>query len=157
MASCLNALVSALLRLVLSKLGTDVGVPKKPIGEIMKAKELIGVTLDWAVAECESEATSHDIFLRNRTDGTVCVCVLPTNPLMSGRRFVMAPSTDWSQGGPIVEREKIDVYHVRNADLSVTWYASTNAGEHEYEGPTPLVAAMRCYVASKNGAEVDVP
>jgi hypothetical protein len=27
----------------------------------------------------------------------------------------------------------------------------------EDEGPTPLVAAMRCYVASKMGDEVDVP
>ena len=26
-----------------------------------------------------------------------------------------------------------------------------------YYGPTPLIAAMRCYVASKLGAEVDVP
>jgi hypothetical protein len=27
---------------------------------------------------------------------------------------------------------------------------------HEY-GPTPLIAAMRCYVASRLGDEVDVP
>lgn len=25
------------------------------------------------------------------------------------------------------------------------------------EGPTPLIAAMRCYVASKLGDEVDIP
>ena len=29
--------------------------------------------------------------------------------------------------------------------------------EIKYSGPTPLIAAMRCYVASKLGDEVDVP
>jgi hypothetical protein len=27
----------------------------------------------------------------------------------------------------------------------------------ESEGPTPLIAAMRCYVASKLGDEVEIP
>jgi hypothetical protein len=29
--------------------------------------------------------------------------------------------------------------------------------DDEFFGPTPLFAAMRCYVASKLGDEVDVP
>ena len=56
-------------------------------------------------------------------------------------------SKDWAQGGPIIERELIAIHGDWKATL----------GEGTYEGPTPLIAAMRCYVASKLGAEVDVP
>lgn len=62
-------------------------------------------------------------------------------------------STDWADGGPIIEREGIDLYQ------SGTWAAEMVKGEDviRTEGPTPLVAAMRCYVASHLGDEVDVP
>ena len=65
-----------------------------------------------------------------------------------------APSTDWSQGGPIIEREKITVQPVVLPD---GWMARTQKDNGVYEGPTPLIAAMRCYCASKLGDEVDVP
>ncbi len=64
-------------------------------------------------------------------------------------------STDWSQGGPIIEREKIRL----DIDVeSLEWYADVNQtpGCWLYSGPTPLIAAMRCFVASKLGDEVDV-
>ena len=59
-------------------------------------------------------------------------------------------STDWAQGGPIIEREGIALY-LYGPDK---WNAMT---EKEYQGPTPLIAAMRCYVASKLGDEIDLP
>jgi len=66
------------------------------------------------------------------------------------------PSTAWSQGGPIIEREKISV--VQNCDTG-EWLATTYGqyGAKYYPSPTPLVAAMRCYVASKLGDEVEIP
>lgn len=64
-------------------------------------------------------------------------------------------SADWSQGGPIIEREKIGVRYIGHSIEGEIWDASIN--DEEIEGPTPLVAAMRCYVASKLGEEVDVP
>ena len=68
------------------------------------------------------------------------------------------PSTSWAQGGPIIERERITtcwegtiwVATLFNKNCDETWYGNQS-------GPTPLVAAMRCYVASKLGDEVDVP
>jgi hypothetical protein len=72
------------------------------------------------------------------------------------------PSTDWAQGGPIVEREEIGIK--RNAPCSDgrQWEASPSitakgAGGKFGYGPTPLIAAMRCYVASKLGDEVEIP
>lgn len=67
------------------------------------------------------------------------------------------PSIDWSQGGPIIEREVIDVESICGGTDG--WVADkylANEMVRQY-GPTPLVAAMRCYVASKLGTEVEVP
>ena len=61
-----------------------------------------------------------------------------------------APWQNWAQGGPIIERAGIALY-LYGPDK---WNAMT---EKEYQGPTPLIAAMRCYVASKLGDDVDVP
>ncbi len=70
------------------------------------------------------------------------------------------PTEDWAQGGPIIERECIQTW---KDDCSTEWLASAfgdssmdRAGVYD-SGPTPLIAAMRCYVASKLGDEVEVP
>jgi hypothetical protein len=91
----------------------------------MKTSELTGAALDWAVAECENVYCF---------DGSY------------------TPSTDWSQGGPIIEREKIAI----DWD-GAAWCASDNVNPIACYGPTPLIAAMRCYVASKLGDTVDIP
>ena len=69
------------------------------------------------------------------------------------------PSTKWDHGGPIIEREKITVTHV-----ACVWGAFTNQYRAKdklsypilIEGQTPLVAAMRLFVASKLGDEVEL-
>lgn len=68
------------------------------------------------------------------------------------------PSTDWSQGGPIIGRERIlfrGVYGEVQA-INAFFYATGSEGRN-VTGPDHLIAAMRCYVASKLGDEVDVP
>ena len=76
------------------------------------------------------------------------------------------PSTDWAQGGPIIEREGITVSRTDQKSYKgqQPWVAYRiehlfeDEYEHEYQhGPTPLIAAMRCYVASKLGDEVEIP
>ena len=65
-------------------------------------------------------------------------------------------SRSWLQGGPIIEREGISVWVFDD----VTWKAEnpfTSGVDQVFEGPTPLIAAMRCYVASKLGDECDIP
>jgi hypothetical protein len=60
---------------------------------------------------------------------------------------------DWSLAGEIIEREGINL---DNYAKNPQWSAWTPAperesGEAQAFGPTPLIAAMRCYVASKQG------
>jgi hypothetical protein len=61
-------------------------------------------------------------------------------------------STKWEFGGLIIEREGISVYF-ENGD----WHAKAQSKPVTYYDYSPLVAAMRCYVASKLGDEVEVP
>jgi len=60
-------------------------------------------------------------------------------------------SSEWDYGGPIIEREGIALYLYGDAE----WNA--HVGNKESTGPTPLVAAMRCYVVSRLGQEVELP
>lgn len=71
-------------------------------------------------------------------------------PLKAGTK-TEAYSTLWAQGGPIIERERITI-----SDALDQWVAGLK-GTLSWFGPTPLIAAMRCYVASKLGGEVEVP
>ena len=117
----------------------------------MLTNELTGAALNWAVAKCEGV----DYLAAPEYDGI-------------GNRYEPTDySTDWAQGGPIIEREGIDLHRVTDALWSAKWWTN-NSGmvknpaqrfKHniQIDGPTPLVAAMRCYVASKLGDEVEVP
>lgn len=95
----------------------------------MKTHELTGRALDWAVARCLDVYCFSDTF---------------------------RPSTDWAQGGPIIERERITVDYC-NSDTSESIWSACSVGWTYYFGPTPLIAAMRCYVVSKLGDNVDIP
>jgi hypothetical protein len=109
----------------------------------MKTSELTGAALDWAVAKCEGMA---DDMLNDFDEYGWAYS--------DSRRY----STDWSQGGPIIEREGISLVR-QTPDRWVSEYSNgcdrfDHARSH---GPTPLIAAMRCYVASKLGDEVEIP
>ena len=122
---------------------------------MMKTSELTGAALNWAVAKCEGLPKAVD---SSGLDGPVIVCGFEQEVLHSQHRKgqewkAYQPSTDWSQGGPIIEREGIELLC---ESLGFCWVAIPQKGP-EWRGPTPLIAAMRCYVASKLGAEVDVP
>ena len=107
----------------------------------IKTSELTGAALDWAVARCEGGVGKNQLL---------------------GAWY--APSTDWGQGGPIIEREGItlDYDHYGPSRL---WIASIVCEDKEFDGvvrfecngPTALTAAMRCRVASKLGDTVDIP
>ena len=115
----------------------------------IKTSELTGAALDWAVAKCEGRKPSHykeTIRATRHPD-------FPDSPPMFGHELNY--STDWEQGGPIIEREKIGVDYFDVGNGRPVWIAS-KAPKQE-SGPTPLISAMRCYVSSKLGYTVEVP
>ena len=112
-----------------------------------KTSELTGVALDWAVAKCEGKLDQCGEVSRI---GSQLWC------WEDGERRRYFPSGSWAQGGPIIEREGIDITAVQREFR--TWGAEMYAGGYiRQQATTPLIAAMRCFVASKLGDEVNVP
>lgn len=137
----------------------------------IKTNELIDITLDWAVASIEGAQISivvvdgipeiwdnEDIY--DNFKGQDCYCNRDGKP-----RFIrdgkpvglwgnpMKSYLNWSQGGPIIERERILIEpHSGNQ-----WCATYKCPDAIYDGHTPLIAAMRAYVASKLGDEIEIP
>lgn len=104
-------------------------------------KDIIGPALDWAVAVADSHRVafqSGHLYLVDERQRRIAE---------------WRPSTAYAQGGPILEREGIGFYKANESK----WWAQPYGGEFSAEGPTSLIAAMRCYVMSELGAEVRVP
>jgi len=97
----------------------------------IKTSELSDMRLNWVVTKLEAERQLFTIY-----------------PVFIGKY-----STDWAKGGPIIEREKICL----KTHTAWPYWLAFIEGNNLAQGPTPLVAAMRCYVASKLGNEVEVP
>ena len=119
----------------------------------MKTSELTGAALDWAVAKCEQRAGA------NISEGYAgSLLVVDDN----GFGAPAAYSTNWAQGGPIIDREEISIVKVgRSIDDAMAphpecWCAHKD-GLYSRYSETPLVSAMRCYVASKLGNAVELP
>ena len=114
----------------------------------MKTSDLTGAALDWAVAKCEGKNHRYAHHLLSIEDLN----------LVSGVAHSMvqrySPSCIWSQGGPIIDRERISW---TGQSARIVRYQKGQYLNTEAFGPTPLIAAMRCYVASKLGDTVEVP
>lgn len=113
----------------------------------MKTRELVGPALDWAVANSRGlevhSASGLYIYTHRDEDGG---------------QYSYEPSRRWEQGGPIIEQEKISI----TINDSGVWIASMDYNYSDYPlymqaGKTALIAAMRSYVASKLGEEVEIP
>lgn len=117
----------------------------------VKTSELTGIALDWVVAECEGK-------VEQGVYGT-------PEPMESGLHLHYCdvllshpynPSTDWAQGGPLIQRYEIDLKSVEEG----VWQASNIFDDmewHHFLGYSPLEAAMRCHTAHKLGDEVEIP
>lgn len=120
----------------------------------MKTCELTGAALDWAVAKAEYGEEYEDISLLD----------FVLDPQYGMDAF--EPSTNWSQGGPIIEREQISVRYSGGQWIAEWWADNSGMTKNPAQrfthnrymsGPTPLIAAMRCFVDSKCGESVNVP
>ena len=110
----------------------------------MKTSELTGAALDWAVWAAAGGAAAYP----HTASGKAFLKLWKGNT----SKYVH-PSTDWSQGGPIIEREIIELNYTNQAE----WRAQCWTVVATAYGPTPLIAAMRCYCCAKLGNEIEIP
>ena len=145
----------------------------------MKAAELTGHALNWAVAMAEGDKVyrprlgrpsdwNKEAYLADGSDDRWVVRVENAR-VAHFVDWTYNPSGDWMQGGPIIERERIAVTCTPDAwcayahdGLQDVVIHGVHAGKaynwkHKQNAETPLIAAMRCYVASKLGDEVEIP
>lgn len=107
----------------------------------IKVSEAQGPVLNWLVAKC----AGHSAYKKH-------------TGLYAKGTGKLNYSTEWSQGGPLMERDLICV--VKWDDNTRQFHAECHkpyANPAPTSGPTQLIAAMRCYVVSKLGDEVEVP
>lgn len=118
----------------------------------IKTSDLIGAQLDWAVAVAVAAYCQET----------------GSNDLHSGKHWVIhgfkpmrwddwTPSTDWSQGGPLIERFGLEITRYNE-----NFWAAIKKWEYDFNdyypvGETILIAAMRAIVAAKIGEEIEVP
>lgn len=113
----------------------------------VKTFELIDDALDWAVYESQGYSKNYLKFWNEGGDKRFVHC-----------HVMSSPSKNWEQGGPIMEREGININFMQ-FDNPQYWTAHIRQSNNRFGslGPTPLIAAMRCYVASKFGDTIEVP
>lgn len=110
----------------------------------IKTSELSGNALDWVVADIEQIEVC---FL----NGALFIPQADSD----GGDITYTPSTNWEQGGPIIEREKIQLSSLSKGK---EWRAALIYGADFIQyAEAPLKAVMRCYVKSKLGDEVEIP
>ena len=119
----------------------------------MKTSDLTGAALDYAVAKAQGWVDYPEDSIERGSKWHCDPEKAPFGQVMWKSNF--QPSTNWAQGGPIIEREKISL--ASPSPIHQHWAAMTWLNQAKEDGPTPLIAAMRAFVASKLGDEVDVP
>ncbi len=117
---------------------------------LVKTKDLAGPALDWAVCFANwLQATAGQAEqARQLMDRAVAANGLPS------------ASTDWSIGGPILDRERIDTDFCH---FTGPWFSSIGGKTDDVPevarayGSTSLIAGLRCFVISKFGDAMDIP
>lgn len=123
----------------------------------IKTSELSGIALDFAVARAldykpvlETENTGPDFW----------ICQVPWGGYEMIGEGGFSPSTNWSQGGPLVDRFGMELAPSPTGDIDDRGEWSSRAEDEEsewYVGHTALIAICRAIVGLKLGNEVDVP
>lgn len=100
---------------------------------------LTPLALDWAAGKCE-EVHGMKIFVH------------PDFPYVGNEKGRWSPSTDWGQGGPIIEQNWVDIHNGMEFLIGPEWPRSILM-----TAPDTLSWFMRAYVCVKLGPEIEVP
>ena len=118
----------------------------------VKTQDLTEVQLDWAVAKCLNWEDYNE-------DGVPYIELDSSH--MSRRFGPYKPSIDWEQAGPIIEEKYIELHPESSIKGDRFWTACPqnrySCKKQRSTGITPLIAAMRYYVKSCLGNEVEIP
>ena len=119
----------------------------------VKTSELVGPALDWAVAMAEfwEADRPQDGQIRK---GNVYMLVDPFRLIGLGVDKFYSPSTNWAQGGPLID--ECDVWLSDDEEACVA-SCPPHAGRFVVDGGTNLIAACRAIVAAKLGDVVQAP
>lgn len=137
----------------------------------VKTAELSGAALDWAVAQAADVQFfqmganwpgNSAVNEAARLGPVVIMDLVGKLRLGAGSCFVAwSPSTDWSQGGPLIHKHAIEVEPAdRYAEFGNQWGATMIGRKSDVcwaGGDTPLVAACRVLVLGSLGIVVSVP
>ena len=116
-------------------------------------KELSGLALNWAVAKAKGwkdypeDCVEAGRFWHTQPERA------PFDPVIPKETW--QPAYKWEHGGPIIEREVVQLEPHFTPEKGSYWAAWIK--QQRNDGSTPLIAAMRCFVASKLAEEIDVP
>lgn len=110
----------------------------------VKIWDLEGAALNWAVAFAENEGGLN---------------VIPGWRMVALHNALYAPSSDWSQGGPLIEKHMVRTHYAADTEkradagcIAQTWRPYAEA-----YGRTLLIAACRAIVTAKLGETINVP
>lgn len=112
----------------------------------MKTSELTGRALNWAVAMCLGWKWKSE-------DGKIILARPINNKMQTLGLAYFHASKSWSVAGPIIERERISIQNVEG----LYWQATHPEVYNDQQAKAPLIAAMRCFVASRWLDEVELP
>lgn len=118
----------------------------------MKTANLNNAQLDYWTERAEG-TPANELEIREvpRTDNRICVRVMRQRDGILGVALeVRAPSTNWAQGGPLLERSINQLEH----GMTGNWYAKS-VGRRSGYGDTVLQAVCRAVVHQAYGDNVE--
>lgn len=124
---------------------------------LIKVSEATNNQINWLVAKIEGHQSRCEWMIKSGWAEWQSYESAWGNPIPNS-------STNWAQGGPIIEREKISAQTDPTDTEPEGWSAyfrqhlfKEDGTDCWQNGPTPLIAAMRCYCVSRLGDIVEVP
>lgn len=116
----------------------------------MKVCDLSGALLDYWVLRAEGWVDDRLRDMQMTRNGEYCIAGAAPKHAVNGHCW-RSPSTDWAVGGPLIERNGIQIlFRISNGD----WIAKCMLGEFDYSGSeSMLTAAMRAFVRNRFGDE----
>jgi len=128
----------------------------------VQTAELTGQALDWATGVADGldivvmanfKKPGHRVLL-----ATPFTIERPGHPEFHDKSYRnWMPSTDWSQGGPLIQKHDVNLHSPQHCDDCWAAWVTIRGKDFAQGGYQPLVAACRAIVAAKLGEVVSVP